>query len=254
MTESILVTGATGTLGRVVTERLLAEGHRVHVLSRRSAPVGTLYRWHTGDLRSGAGIDAVVAGVNAIVHCATTMRRGGDAVATRRLVDAARRSGSPRLVYISIVGIDRVPFRYYRAKLAAERLIEECGLPWTILRTTQFHDLIAAFSTAQRWLPVTFAPKDVRFQPIDVREVADRLAALAVDEPAGRVPDMGGPEVRDEREFALRCLRAVGRRRPVVPVRLPGALGRAYRDGVHLAPEHAVGTITFEEFLRSRYS
>ncbi|MFD2418767.1 SDR family oxidoreductase [Amycolatopsis pigmentata] len=254
MTESILVTGATGTLGRVVAERLLAGGHRVNVLSRRSAPSGTPYRWHTGDLHTGAGVDAAVAGVNAIVHCATTMRRGGDEAATRRLVDAVRRSGSPRLVYISIVGIDRVPFRYYRAKLAAERLIEESGLPWTILRTTQFHDLIVAFSAVQRRLPVTFALRRVRFQPIDVREVADRLATLAVDEPAGRVADMGGPEVREEREFARLYLRAVGRRRPVVPVRLPGGLGRAYRDGAHLTPEHAVGTITFEEFLRSRYS
>lgn len=252
MTQSILVTGGTGTLGRVVAEKLVANGIEVRVLSRRPAPADTLYAWRTGDLHTGAGIDGAVAGVDAIVHCATTVRRGGDVAATRQLVDAVRRAGSPHLVYISIAGVDRVPLFYYRAKLAAERIVEESGLPWTILRATQFHDLIATMSAAQKWLPVNFAVSGTSFQPVDVRDVADRLVALALGGARGRVPDLGGPQVRTARDLARAYLRSVGRRRFVVPVRMPGRAGRAYREGRHLVPGNAAGKITFEEFLSGR--
>ncbi|HET6499694.1 MAG TPA: NAD-dependent epimerase/dehydratase family protein, partial [Amycolatopsis sp.] len=147
-------------------------------------------------------------------------------------------------------GVDRVPFFYYRAKLETERAIEESGLPWTILRTTQFHDLIAAMWSAQKRLPVMFVPGGVRFQPIDVREVAGRLGELAVADARGRVPDLGGPETREARDLARIYLRAVGRRRRLLPVRLPGEAGRAYRAGGNLALEGSVGRITFAEFLR----
>ncbi|WP_344631241.1 SDR family oxidoreductase [Streptomyces glaucosporus] len=251
---SVLVTGGTGTLGRRVVRRLPEEGRAVRVLSRRPRPTGDRepYDWATGDLSTGEGIDAAVAGVEAIVHCATTIGRG-DVAATRRLVDAARRSGGdPHLVHISIVGVDRVPFVYYRAKLAAERIVAESGLPWTVLRATQFHDLIAGIVDAQRMLPVTLALGGVRFQPVDAGEVADRLAALAVGGPAGRVPDVGGPQVRDHRELTRVTLRARGRRRPVLPLWLPGAVFRAYREGGHLAPDRAVGRVTYDEYLAAR--
>lgn len=249
MTESMLVTGGTGTLGRVVAEKLLAKGIEVRVLSRRPAPAGTPYAWRVGDLRTGAGVDEAVAGTDAIVHCATTFRRGGDVAATRTLIGAARRAGSPRLVYISIVGVDRVPLFYYRGKLAAEHLVEESGLPWTILRTTQFHDLIAAMAAAQKRLPVVLTLSGIRFQPIDVREVADRLVDLALGPERGRVPDLGGPEIRTAGDLTRAYLRAAGSHRPVMPVWLPGRAASAYREGGHLAPGNAVGETTFDEFL-----
>jgi uncharacterized protein YbjT (DUF2867 family) len=252
VSRTILVTGGTGTLGKVVAERLLADDREVRVLSRRPAPASTPYAWRTGELRSGDGIDAAVAGVDTILHCATTVGRGGDVAATRKLVEAARRAGSPHLVYISIVGVDRVPFFYYNAKLATERVVEDSGLPWTIVRATQFHDLVAGMSEAQRRLPVTFTLAGGGFQPIDVREVADRLVELALGQPSGRVPDMGGPQVRDARDLARTYLHAVGRRRRIVPVWLPGKAARAYREGGNLTPENAVGKITFEQYLAER--
>ncbi|UGY94019.1 SDR family oxidoreductase [Streptomyces gobiensis] len=251
MDSPILVTGGTGTLGREVVRLLLEDKREVRVMSRRARPEGDTgpYEWARADLVTGEGTDAAVAGAGAIVHCATT-RGKGDAEATRRLVQAARRAGNPHLVYISIVGIDRVPMFYYRAKLAAERIIEESGLPWTTLRTTQFHDLIAMFTAVQRWLPVTLTlGGGVRLQPIEVREVAARLAELAVAEPAGRVEDMGGPQVRTAVELTRTTLRAYGRRRPVLPLRWPGASFRALREGGLLAPDHAVGQGTFDDFL-----
>lgn len=158
-------------------------------------------------------------------------------------------TGSPHLVYISIVGVDKVPLGYYRSKLATERLIEISGLPWTILRTTQFHDLILRGCTALARLPVMAVPSGTRFQPIEVREVAHRLVELASAAPAGRVPEMGGPEVREAGDLARSYLATSRRRRPVMKVRLPGATGASLRRGDNLTPDRAVGRVTFEEFL-----
>lgn len=245
------VTGATGTLGRPLVERLLADGARVRVLSRRPRPQGDEreYVWAEGDLATGAGLDTAVEGVSAIVHCATNVRN--DTQATRRLCEAARKTGAPHLVYISIVGIERVPFPCCRSKLASERVVTDSGLPWTIVRATQFHDLVARLTTAQRRLPVVLVPSGFRFQPIAVGEVAERLAELARAAPAGRVPDLAGPEIRDAREFARLTLRATGRRRSLVPLRLPGKAFRGFRAGGSLAPDRAVGKGTFAEYLEA---
>ncbi|RST16946.1 NAD-dependent epimerase/dehydratase family protein [Streptomyces sp. WAC05374] len=243
--KTILVTGSTGTLGRHVEARLRADGHEVRGLSRHARPYAV--DLHEG----GAGLDTALAGVDTVVHCASSPR-GGDERAARNLIAGARRSGAGHLVYISIVGVDRVPLGYYRTKLAVERLFEESGLGWTVLRATQFHDLVAAVLGAAARLPVLAVPAGVSDQPVEVTEVAARLAALAAGAPAGRVPDMGGPEVRTFPDLARAYLRATGRRRPVVSVPLAGKAYRGFRAGGHLAPEHAVGRGTFEEFLERR--
>ncbi|MDA3649608.1 NAD(P)H-binding protein [Saccharopolyspora indica] len=251
MRNPILVTGGTGTLGSVVVRRLLDAGQDVRVLSRRPGSTGADREWATGDLRTGEGIDAATSGVDVIVHCATTLS-SKDVAATERLIGAARRNGEPHLIYISIVGVDRVPLFYYRAKLEAEESVMDSGLPWTILRTTQFHDLVARTISVQRRSPVIATLAGVNFQPIDVRDVAARLAELATGGPAGRVPDMGGPEVRSHGDLARAYLAATGRRRPVLPIRLPGAVVAGYRRGGHLAPDRAVGRVTFSDFLAER--
>ncbi|KUL32923.1 SDR family oxidoreductase [Streptomyces regalis] len=242
---TILVTGGTGTLGRLVTERLRADGHEVRVLSRHAQPYAV-------DLRKGGpGLDAAVEGVDTIVHCATTPG-GGDQEAAAHLIAAARKAGVRHLVYISIVGIDRVPFGYYKTKLAVETLIEESGLGWTVLRTTQFHDLLLRLFGILSKLPVMLLPAGVKDQPVEAAEVADRLAELALAAPAGRVEDMGGPEVRTFDSLARAYLKATGRKRAVVSVPLWGEGYRGFRSGGHLTPGRAVGKGTFEEYLGRR--
>jgi uncharacterized protein YbjT (DUF2867 family) len=242
---TILVTGGTGTLGRHVTERLRADGHEVRVLSRHAQPYAV-------DLREGGGLDAAVAGVDTVVHCATSPR-GGDEEAAGHLLAAARKAGVGHLVYISIVGVDRVPFGYYRTKMAVEKLVEESGLGWTVLRTTQFHDLLIQLFGVLSKPPVMMLPAGVRDQPVEVTEVAGRLAELALGAPAGRVDDMGGPEVRSFESLARAYLAAAGRRRAVVNVPLAGQAYRAFRAGGHLTAERAVGKGTFEEYLAARF-
>lgn len=148
--------------------------------------------------------------------------------------------------------MDRVPFGYYKSKWAVEKLIEGSGIGWTILRATQFHDLVAQVLAGLAKLPVLILPAGISDQPIEVAEVADRLAQLAAGAPAGRVEDMGGPQVRTFRSLAAAHLRATGKRRPLLDVPLAGKAYRAFREGHHLTPGHAVGNGTFEDFLRAR--
>lgn len=250
--DSILVTGGTGNLGRTVVQGLLDDGRQVRVASRRQEPAGPgrPYEWATVDYRRGAGLDAACRGTSAVVHCASAML-GGEVRLARAVIEAARRAGSPHIVYISIVGVDRIPFSYYRTKLAAEREFEKSGLPVTILRATQFHDLIRGVLDVAVRSPLMPLPAVGSFQPIEVAEVGRRLADLAVGEPAGRVPDIGGPEVRGVRDLADSYLRATGRRRRVLPIGLPGKTVRAFRAGWNLTPQNRFGTRTFEEFLRA---
>ncbi len=248
----VLVTGGTGELGRAVVGRLLAEEAEVRVLSRREHPhVPPGVDVVQGDLVSGAGVAEAVAGVAIIVHCASNGRRSGDVEGTRRLVGAAAEAGVAHLAYISIVGVDRNPFAYYRAKLEAEGIVAAGRVPWTILRATQFHGLLWRVLRAQGRLPALLVPRGFRFQPIDSGEVATRLVDLALGGPAGRAPDMGGPEARTAEDVALAYLAATGQRRPLLRVPVPGTVGRAFRAGAQLAPGHADGTITWEEFLHA---
>jgi uncharacterized protein YbjT (DUF2867 family) len=259
MTSPFLVTGGTGTLGRLVVPRLREAGHRVRVLSRRGHESGDGLEFMIGDLATGEGIEAAVDGVETIVHLAGTAK--GDEDKTRNLVRAATRAGARHLVYISVVGADRVPvvsgvdravFGYYASKRAAEEVIAGSGLPWTTLRATQFHDVMLAVARQVAKLPVIPVAAGFRFQPIDAAEVAARLVELSLGKPSGLVPDIAGPRVYEMAELIRGYLRASHRHRLILPVRLPGKAARAMRAGANLAPERAVGRRTWEDFLTER--
>jgi uncharacterized protein YbjT (DUF2867 family) len=126
----ILVTGGTGTLGRLVVPRLRDAGHSVRVLSRQSHMAAQGIEYASGDLVTGEGIESAVSGAESIVHLAGT--RKGDEGKARHLVAAASRTGAPHLVYVSVVGAERVPvsspldramFGYFESTLAAERVV-----------------------------------------------------------------------------------------------------------------------------------
>jgi uncharacterized protein YbjT (DUF2867 family) len=233
--------------------RLRAAGHDVRVLSRHHHDGPAFV---TGDLDTGEGVDAAVQGTDIIVHLAGTTT--GDDVKARHLVEAAMRAGTRHLVYISVVGADRVPqngrldralFGYFGSKLAAEHVVAGSGLPWTMLRATQFHELTLATVRQMAKLSIVPVPSGFRFQPVDAGEVADRLVELAQATPAGLVPDLAGPEVFAMADLVRGYLAAHGRHRPILPVRLPGRAARAFRAGANL-PQHGIlGHRTWEEFL-----
>ncbi len=254
--KNALVTGGTGILGTQMVPRLLAKGYEVRLLTRRTGfapPAGA--RVVIGDLDTGAGLDAATAGADVIVHCASATGKLAygsvkrtDVGGTTRLLDAAKRGGSPYVVYISIVGIDIVPIGYYRAKREAEDAIEGSGLPFSILRTTQWHTFVPKAAEPMMMLPIIGLPKGFRMQLLDVGEVADRMMALVEAGPSGRAPDMGGPEAIPAVDAFRDWLRVIGKRRIIMSLPIPGKVGRSLRDGGNLTPNR-IGKITWAEWL-----
>jgi uncharacterized protein YbjT (DUF2867 family) len=253
MPSTLLLTGGTGTLGRLVTPLLLDADFDVRVLSRRSREPRDGIEYVTGDLRKNDGIEPAVDGAEIILHLAGGPNAKGDDEATRNLVRAAPRAGVRHLVYISVIGADRMPLGYFRNKLGAERAVTDSGLPWTTLRAAQFHDLVLTLMQAMAKLPVIPVPRGLRFQPVDAGDVAARLVELTLDKPAGLVPDLAGPKVYEMADLLRGYLRTRGKRRLMMPVRIPGKAGRAYRAGENLSLEGAaMGTRTWEGFLAER--
>jgi uncharacterized protein YbjT (DUF2867 family) len=255
----ILVTGGTGTLGSHVVPQLRDAGCDVRVLSRHSRTAAEGVEYVASDLTTGEGVEVAVEGIEVIVHLAGSQK--GDDVKTQNLVRAASKVGTPHLVYISVVGADRVPvvsgidramFGYFASKRAAERVVTGSGLPWTTLRATQFHELFLLTAQFMAKLPALLVPARFRFQPVAAEEVAARLVELALGAPAGLVPDIGGPKVYGMDEILRKYLRAAGKRRPLIPVWIPGKAASAIQAGANLTPERPVGRQTWEEFLEER--
>lgn len=248
---NILVTGGTGLLGRAVVAQLAGRGHTVRILSRSSRP-----HPHAvvvaGDLGTGAGLADALSGVDAVVHVASDPKHPTevDVEGTRHLLAAATTAGVRHLVYISIVGADRIPLSYYRAKIAVEQLIEQSGLPHTILRASQFHEFTADTLGMLAKLPVAIVPRGWRMQPIDVGVVATHLADAVEAAPAGRLPDLAGPQDMTWSD-AIRVLTAADGRHPsILTVPVPGKFSAAWRSGAATAAPG--GGRTFAEFLAER--
>jgi uncharacterized protein YbjT (DUF2867 family) len=252
----ILVTGGTGTLGTLVVERLRHAQIPIRVLSRRDRPGDEGTEYVRGDLTTGEGVRTAAEGVERVIHCAGNAK--GDEQMTAKLTRAASAAGVRHILFISVVGADRVPvespidrtmFGYFAAKRNAERVVENSGLPWTTLRATQFYELILLVAKAMAKLPVIPVPSGFRFQPVAANEVAGRLVELALGAPAGLAPDFAGPKIYPTKDLVSSYLRATGRRRPMIPLGLPGGAARAIRNGANLAPDFAVGQQTWEDFL-----
>ena len=254
MAPSIMITGGTGNLGRRVTPLLHAAGCDLRVLSRGRREQGDTaggIEYLTGDLTTGEGVAAAVDGADIVLHLAGGAK--GDDVVARNLVRAVSGTGVRHLVFISVIGADRVPLAWLRTKLAAEQEIAGSGIPFTTLRAAQFHDLLLMVVEKMAKLPVLPVPGGLRFEPVDAGDVARRLADLTLGEPAGLVPDLAGPRVYGLGDLAGSYLDARGKRRMRLPVRIPGKPGRAYRAGRNLAQDGADrGKRTWEEFLAER--
>ncbi|PXW35753.1 UNVERIFIED_CONTAM: uncharacterized protein YbjT (DUF2867 family) [Williamsia faeni] len=241
-----LITGATGQIGTPTTAALRADGHDVRALSRRRGP-GLV----TGDLMSGTGIGAAMAGVDTVIHLATT-NGAKDIQVAKNLFAAAASAHVRHVVLLSIVGIDKIPMGFYKQRLAIESLATASGVPLTLQRSTQFHPFVDTLFSAQRFLPLVIAPS-IRFQPIATQDVAARLVTLAAGEPSGRVDDIGGPEQRTTADLLAVWKKAKGSRRPALPLRLPGKLFKAFAAGNNLVPGTPFGHETFDQYVAQKY-
>jgi uncharacterized protein YbjT (DUF2867 family) len=254
---NILVTGGTGTLGREVVKKLRQSGHTTRILSRKP---GNGENWVQGDLTGVAGLDRAVIGVDAVVHAASATVQpwklhATDVAGTRRLLAMAREARVKHVVYVSIVGIDGVSYPYYKYKVAAEAVVRENIVPWSILRATQFHTLIETFLKAFSRVPgLATVPYGWQFQPVDPTDVAERLVEAVTGEPAGTLPDFGGPEVRNLKSLADAWLKARRSNRRLFNLPLPFSFSRQFSEGRLLCPDHRDGTTTFEQYLQRQYA
>ncbi|MFE3254176.1 SDR family oxidoreductase [Nocardia sp. NPDC059091] len=254
----VAVVGGTGTLGAPVVRDLVARGHTVRVLSR-SAPAepvpGTTH--HAVDLVTGAGMDAALEGVYAVVDAASHRGLRSSRVmvdGVRTLLAAEQRARVGHHVEISIVGCERVPFSYYRTKVAQERVVTQGPVPWTLLRATQFHELVDEMVGAAAKFRI--APRTgMRFQPVDVVAVAGRLADAVEAGPSGRVRDLGGPVVQTLGELAELRRHALGQALLPLPVPPVGRIVRRLRDAaLCLDADGETVSYDYAEWLRRRYS
>jgi uncharacterized protein YbjT (DUF2867 family) len=246
----IVIAGGTGTAGRVVVQRAVERGHSAVALSRSASP--------PADLIGGTGLAEALAGAEAVIDCsnlATQSRTKAErffVTAAKNLVHAAAEAGLRHYVLLSIVGIDNVPMGYYQAKLAQEAALiataTECQLGYSIVRTTQFHEFPGQLLSRMRKGPVALVPR-MRFQPVELTAVADRLLDRAEAEPAGRVPDLGGPREEDLLDLTRQWAAHTGVRTRVLGIRLPGRAGKAVQDGGLLVTDGETGGRTFAEWL-----
>ncbi|MEU8327722.1 SDR family oxidoreductase [Micromonospora sp. NPDC048839] len=240
----IAIAGGTGGVGRLVVDAVRAAGHEPVILARSTGV----------DLIHGSGLDEALTGTPVVVdvsNVSTINRKRSEiffGTATGNLLAAGQRLGVRHHVALSVVGVDRVDWGYYAGKRRQERLVLDGAVPATVLRSTQFHEL-AAQMLATVPGPIAVVPQ-MRIQPIAAHEVAHCLVALALADPAGRAPDIAGPQRLRMSDMARRLLRARGRHRVVLPVRLPGATGRAMAgDGLLPTAPGPRGKQTFDEWL-----
>jgi uncharacterized protein YbjT (DUF2867 family) len=247
----IAIVGGTGTLGRHVATELSARGHEVRTLSRSSQDFPV-------DLTSGQGLAAALEGCAAVVDAsnASAAKRAAQVLVegSRRLLGAEQEAGVRHHVCISIVGCERVAMGYYRVKAEQEQVVENGPVAASIVRATQFHELVAAALNAAGKYRVLPVPR-LRLQTVAAAEVASVVAGVAEGPPGRRRIEVAGPEITTARELARTWTAVTGRAalRLPLPLPVPGTLGRALRAGA-LTAEHAdvLGTTTFADWLAAQ--
>lgn len=244
---TIAIAGGTGVLGARVVE----------AVRRRDLTPLVIARSEGVDLTTGAGLDEALAGVDAVIDASNVAAlRAKSSIAffeaaTGHLLAAGERAGVRHHLAVSIVGCDRVDLGYYFGKRRQEELVNDGPVPWSIVRATQFHEFAGQMLERSPG-PVGLVPKMLS-QPVAARELADLLVEVAVGEPVGLAPDVGGPEQHLVPDLARRLVAHRGDRTKVVAAPIPGRAGRQISDGGLLPGEGArILPQTYDEWLEAR--
>ena len=245
----VVVTGGRGRLGSEVVREMRSRGIQVVPASRRTGV----------DLTTGKGLTEVLAGADVVVHAAThpLRYRTVDLGGTRRVIAELREVDSrAHVIYTTMVGADSNPYPYFQAKRACDIVLRDSGLPVTVVRATQFHELIATLAGAARW-PVAFVPPNVATQPCELTWIAEQLADLALAPPPNgyrRTPELAGPEIVTIPD-AIRLLCEHDDRKVPQLITLPkiGSTMKAYAARINLpGPDATTGGKSFSEWLQTR--
>jgi uncharacterized protein YbjT (DUF2867 family) len=246
----IAVVGGTGTVGARAVEKLAEAGVEVRILSRNAPDTLPPGATHVNFDMTADDPAAHLAGVDALVDLANSSSRPKRLLVegTSRLLEACATSGTGHYVGISIVGCDQVGLGYYRAKARQEELIRTGPVPWSLLQTTQFHELIDRLMTTSARLGMLPAGS-IRLQPVASAEVGDRLCQMALAGPRGGSERLVGPEVSTLGELATTWKSEYGRRLLTVPLPAPGRTGRSLREGAFTDPDAPTAGPSFAQWL-----
>lgn len=243
----ILIVGGTGLIGSKTSAILRQGGHEVVAASPRSGV----------DTITGEGVKQAVAGAQVVIDLANSPSFEDKAVleffetSGRHLLAAEAAAGTRHHVALSIVGTDRTPENgYFRAKLAQEKLIEAAGIPYTIVRSTQFLEFLGGIADeATKGNIVRVSPGS--FQPIAADDVAALVADVALAAPRNGIVEIAGPERAPFNEIIARYLKAVGDPREVVSDQVARYFGGLVDDRSLVPLGGArLGRIGFDEWLR----
>lgn len=249
----ILVTGSTGHLGSALLNQLKNSGYKVKLTSRRKPDGIGHFKWVYSDLSSGEGLDEAVKDADVILHAATSPMKNSKSVEVSGFKEFLKKSQHVKhFIYPSIVGIDEIPFNYYKLKFEAEELLKKSSIPHTIVRATQFHHFIDHLFLAKPFFKRYIVPGEFKCQSVDAGEFADHLIGLVDKEPQGRAEDFGGPDVMTLREMAELKIKLNNEPNKVLSLSLTGKLYKSFSDGKNTNPARNIGKITFGEYLSKK--
>jgi uncharacterized protein YbjT (DUF2867 family) len=249
----IVVTGASGLAGPHVVSSLVQRGAHVRGLGRKALFGGALpgIEFELCDVHKPSEIDNSLRGAGTVVHCATNPDKQVERAMVRDVYEAARRAHVRHFVYIGIVGIDQLTVNpYFAAKLEGEKIVTTGDLPWTVQRATQFHEFVP--KAAAWWAKdgeIVLAA-GARWRTISARAVGTRLADLALGPPRGRVPDIGGPEVRTLVELIAAYHASTGKDVPIREKPGEGPTAGLGSPALLGAPDIEVLGCTYDEWLK----
>ncbi len=256
--KNVLITGGTGTLGtEIVTQMINDSIHQVSILSSQKSYSPPQSHITHGNLATNEGLYEALENTDIIIHCASNPKDAlnVDLAGTANLLNAINKNKKPHLIYISIVGVDKSAYPYYNIKAKVEKMIAESGVPFSVLRTTQFHNfvlsMIQSFPFSNGHLMV---PKGMRFQSIDIKDVANRLIKLTGEEPSGLLPDMGGPEILGIREMVMDYQNVFGKNDTLEIAVTNNERHNLFRTGINLCNLNIDGKITWEQFLHRQFN
>jgi len=255
--KQILVTGGTGTLGKEIVYQLIAKKYRPDILSSRISPdLPAGARILKGDLTEKNSLPEVIANAEIIIHCASNPRNSDkvDVEGTRNLLEAVNYKKSPHIIYISIVGANKSTYPYYQNKCKVEEMIQESKLPWSILRVTQFHDFVLyrIINSLEAGNESIFKiPKGLKFQSIDVEDIAKYILNLVTHGPIMSIINLGGPQILSIEEMTKIYLNEIGKQDKVEEVLLEDDFYNIFMSGINLCPEDRIGFIRWKEFIRN---
>ena len=252
--SGILITGGTGKLGQELSKQLINKGFKVNILSSKVNPDIQYYsKIYTGDLTEVSSLKDAVLNSDVIIHCASNPRNSKmvDIDGTKNLLKIAHLKKLKHFIYISIVGVDKSKFPYYQSKFEAEKMIQESNLPWSILRATQFHDMILnrfikPFDGKPGPLKI---PQGMQFQSIAIEDVANKLVSLSIRPPKNIIETIGGPEIYTIEEMTQIYLDTLNMDNKIEPEIYDEEIYDLFRSGVNLCPDYTLGKTTWKDFL-----